>query len=294
MKKFLPILMCIILTACSSMQLQKGTAVSDQNKDSIFVPETKKVNIINDNGSTIKERFNLPQGYERIITEEGSFGSFLRNQPLKPNGTVVKYYNGEIKNKNVHDAVLDIDVGNKDLQQCADAVMRLRAEYLFGKGLFEKIHFNFVSGFKADYPTWMQGNRILVEGNKVSWVKKASYSNDYKSFRQYMDMVFAYANTESLVKEMKNVPVEDMKIGDVFLKGSLPGHCVIVVDMAENKSSGDKIFIIAQSYMPAQDIHILKNLQNPELSPWYSTNFGDKLKTPEWEFSRNQLMRFHE
>jgi len=106
-----------------------------------------------------------------------------------------------------------------------------------------------------------------------------------------MDMVFAYAGTESLEKEMKKVYLEDMKIGDVFLKGSLPGHCVIVVDMAENNETGEKLFMIAQSYMSEQDIHILKN-NCSNLSPWYSMNFGERLKTPEWEFTEDQLYRF--
>jgi hypothetical protein len=44
--------------------------------------------------------------------------------------------------------------------------------------------------------------------------------------------------------------------------------------------------------MPAQEMHILKNLENGDGNPWYSINFGDRLNTPEWEFSRDQLMRF--
>jgi len=85
-----------------------------------------------------------------------------------------------------------------------------------------------------------------------------------------------------------------MKIGDVFLKGEDPGHCVIVVDMAENLTNGEKLFMIAQSYMPAQDIHILKNLSNKEISPWYRLNFGESLNTPEWRFNKNQLVRFQD
>jgi hypothetical protein len=91
---------------------------------------------------------------------------------------------------------------------------------------------------------------------------------------------------------MKKVSLEDIQIGDVFIKGASPGHTVIVVDMAKNKSTGELIFLIAQSYMPAQEIHLLKNLQNDSISPWYPVNFGDTLNTPEWDFSRDQIKRF--
>ena len=74
-------------------------------------------------------------------------------------------------------------------------------------------------------------------------------------------MVFAYANTVSLERQLKSVDVKDMQIGDVFMKGPLPGHCVIVVDMAENEETGEKLFMIAQSYMPAQEIHVLKTIK---------------------------------
>ena len=74
-----------------------------------------------------------------------------------------------------------------------------------------------------------------------------------------------------------------MQPGDVFIKGGSPGHAVIVVDMAVN-SSGKKIFLLAQSYMPAQDIHILNNPMSPEFSPWYELNDNSLIYTPEWVF----------
>ena len=91
---------------------------------------------------------------------------------------------------------------------------------------------------------------------------------------------------------MKSEAIEDMQIGDLFLKGATPGHAVIIMDMAKNKKTGEKIFLLAQSYMPAQDIHILKNPDSEQLSPWYSVNFGEVLETPEWTFEKGQLMRF--
>lgn len=252
-------------------------------------PEFKLINI---EGNTIEERIKVPEGFERTNTAEESFGHFLRNLSLKPHGSRVQFYNGQEKTRDVYAAVVDMDIGTRDLQQCADAVISLRAEYLYQQEQYDEIHFNFVNGFFADYGKWMQGNRIAVNGNQVSWVKKTGYSNDYQSFRKYLDIVFAYAGTASLDQELKHAAVEEMSIGDIFIQGGSPGHCVIVVDMAENKVTGEKIFMLAQSYMPAQDIQILKNPTNKKLSPWYPLNFGDTLMTPEWTFTKDNLKRF--
>ena len=49
-------------------------------------------------------------------------------------------------------------------------------------------------------------------------------------------------------------------------------------------------FLIAQSYMPAQDIHIVKN---PKGGVWYSLkDLNIELFTPEWTFPLNALHRF--
>jgi hypothetical protein len=256
--------------------------------------EQQAANLLYPEGKIIEERFQPPKGFERMQTAQGSFSEYLRKLPLKEHGSKVKLYNGETKSREVYEAVVDMDIGERDLQQCADAVMRLRAEYLYDKGLFDKIHFNFTNGFAARFSRWIRGERIMVKGNNASWVKKTDYCDDYPTFRNYLDMVFSYAGTLSLSREMLKIPVEAMEIGDVFLKGALPGHCVIVVDMAENRETGDKLFMLAQSYMPAQDIHILKNEENGEMSPWYPLHFGERLETPEWSFTQDQLMRFSE
>ena len=279
MKKISIILIAMLLTAC----LAVGFFV--KNSDD----ETK---LINENGETVQARIIVPEGFERTPVPQGSFGEYLRNLPLKAHGSKVKYYNGRTKPRNVYEAVLDMDIGNRNLQQCADAAIRLRAEYLYETEQYDKIHFNFTNGFRADYATWMEGNRIQVQGNEVNWIKQAGYSKDYASFRKYLDMVFAYAGTLSLSKEMQKVPFEEMQIGDLFIEGGSPGHCVIVVDMAENKTTGEKNFLIAQGYMPAQDIHILKNPAKCDDNPWYSLKAGDKLITPEWEFDGEELGRF--
>lgn len=248
-----------------------------------------KSSLINAKGCTLQTRFNLPTGFERKPLPANSFGAYLRNLPLKPDGAKVHYYDGTVKTEDVYDAVVNLDIGNKDLEQCADAVIRLRGEYLYALKEYDKIAFNFTNGFNADYSEWIKGNRIVVNGNNVSWRKSAAPSNTYKDFREYMDEVFTYAGTLSLSKSLKSKDIKDIAIGDVFIKGGSPGHAEIVVDVAEN-AKGEKLFMLAQSYMPAQETQILKNPTSPMLSPWYNLKYiGDVLVTPQWTFTSSQL-----
>jgi hypothetical protein len=248
-------------------------------------------NLVNKQGKTLQERFKTPDGYERVGVD--AFGKYLRNLPLKPHGSMVHYYDGKVKDKpGVYEAVVHMDIGKQNLQQCADAIMRLRAEYLLAAGEADKIHFNFTNGFNAEYAKWRQGYRIAINGNSVSWTKRANVGDSYTSFRSYMDVVFSYAGTMSLSKELKPVAYAAMQPGDVFIIGGSPGHAVIVVDMAKNRA-GKKLYMLAQSYMPAQDIQILCNPNNKDLSPWYELDESvNAVITPEWDFTAGDLKRF--
>lgn len=250
-------------------------------------------NLINPQGTDIVTRIIPPAGYKRQAYASNSFAYYLSHLKLKPHGSKVKYYNGDDKPADgVYIAVVDMDIGHRNLQQCADAVMRLRGEYLYKTGQYDKIHFNFTNGFRVDYRKWRQGYRVAVNGNKARWIKSAAPSGSYTAFRKYMDLVFAYAGTLSLSKELVTVPLEDIKPGDVFIRGGSPGHAAIVVDVAEDKHH-NKVFLLAQSYMPAQEIQILINPNNPDISPWYAVNeTGDVLVTPEYTFKRTELKRF--
>lgn len=286
-KILLVLLISIFLTGCNNMD-NSNLVEGDKNKPTPIEEIVEEI-IISKEAMTIQDRYSTPIGFDRIEVEENSFGEYLRNQKLKPYGEKVLYYDGREKNKsNVYESVFQVDIGNRDLHQCADAIMLLRAEYLYSLEKYEDIKFNFVSGFNAEYKKWMEGNRIKVDGNSVSYYKATDYSNTYESFRKYMDMVFAYSGTLSLNQELQPVEIEDMKIGDVFIVGGSPGHAVVVVDMAENHN-GDKIFMLAQSYMPAQETQLLINPNDKTISPWYSLKDAEKLITPEWKFELENL-----
>lgn len=222
---------------------------------------------------TLEQRFPPPPGFERIAAAPDSFAEWLRGLPMKPAGAPVLLHTGAQKwRQDVHVGVIDIDVGARDLQQCADAVMRLRAEWLYANGRKREIAFN------------------DTKGKRLRFADRSR--QDYGGFRKYMDYVFAYAGTYSLERELGAVDVADVRPGDVFIKGGFPGHAVLVTDVAVNPATGEKRFLLTQSYMPAQEIHVLKNPNAPDGSPWYTTTFGDTLDTPEWRFTRQQLKRW--
>ena len=235
----------------------------------------------------VKTRFPPPTGFARHQPTTG-WSEYLRSLPLKPEGSAVLLYDGHKKVNQVHAAVIDLDIGTKNLQQCADAVMRLRAEYLYQQKLYDQIHFNFTNGWTCAYSKWSAGYRVKIKGNKTWWEKGASPSYSYESFRKYLDVVFMYAGTYSLARELNSVNIENLKIGDVFIQGGSPGHAVLVVDVVFNVSTSKKRFLLAQSYMPAQDIHVLYDFTTK--SPWFEP--GDLIETPEWIFYAQDLKRF--
>lgn len=261
-------------------------------RNSLFKGQTRS-DLDTKTSNILIKRFDSPEGYERMLYKAQSYEIWLRNSRLKAYNTPVYLFNGDLKkNQHIHAAVLSFDVGTSDLQQCADAVMRLRAEYLFQKKAFDSITFTFTNGTKAPYSKWRNGYRAHVSGNNVTWVKKANVDTSYAAFRKYMNTVFMYCGTYSLSKELKAVSIANIKAGDVFITGGFPGHAMIVMDVAKNKTTGKKVFMLAQSYMPAQDIHVVKNLNNAEISPWFEIPEDSTLDTPEWTFGVGDLKRF--
>lgn len=242
-------------------------------------------------GKTLQKRILEPEGYQRIHCKKGSFGQFLRNYPLKKHGSPVLLYNKEEKgNQNAHAAVFKLPIEKEDLQQCADSIMRMYAEYFWKTGQKERIRFHFVDGFLAEYTKWRDGYRIQVGSHSSNWVKSASYNDSYSNFKKFMRVVFAYAGTLSMEEESKKIALEKLKIGDIFIKGASPGHVVMVVDVCKNEE-GKKAFLLAQGYMPAQEFQLLKNPSHEEDVWYYEEEIGDTFQTPEYSFEKESLRR---
>ena len=240
--------------------------------------DNSKIAII-PSGTTPLKRIKAPRGYDWITEERGSFGEFLQNTKLKKTGSeILDFRQNPINNQSEHVAIMDYDIGEKDLQQCADAVIRLRAEYLYQQKRFDDISFHFTNGDTCSWNDYKIGIRPkLISSTQIAFIKNAKEDDSYKSFRNYLDVVFMYAGTISLNKE--SIGISDnkkIKTGDFIVTPGSPGHAVIIVGRAKNKQ-GEIIFLLAQGYTPAQSIHVITNPYDEKINPWYKL---DVLKSP--------------
>lgn len=197
---------------------------------------------------------DVPEGYERISDDETGFADYLRNLPLAAEDEQVHIFSGELVDSLLPYTyrVINMPLFNR-YEQCADVCIRMRAEYLFRTRQFRKIHFE-----DTQYNTM-----------RYYW------GGRWSKFVPYLRYVFKFANTESLIHEMPQRPLSEMQVGDMFVYCNKDredkdyGHAIMVADVARNPVTGKKIFMLLQGSTPACDIHILKNRENPALSPWF-------------------------
>ncbi len=233
-----------------------------------------------------------PEGYTRVPVEAGSFGAWLRGLPLRPEGTpVLSHRGGEILAGDDRRlaAVAELDVGTANLQQCADSIIRLHAEWLWASNQRERIAYRFASGHEASWTRYAAGDRARVSGAKVEWVRGAAADSSRATFRAYLDLVFTYAGTVSLAPLKGRPSAKDVRPGDFFVLGGSPGHAVLVLDVAAN-AEGHRVALVGQGFMPAQDFHVLSQASGD--GPWFPLD-GDTVATPFWKpFPWSSLRRF--
>ena len=164
MKPNLSLLAILVLfSSCAKSQSnQQATSIVEPNS-MIVAEETIPF------PSAISET-PTPKGYIRAGAPANSWAEYLRQLPLKLEGTPVYCYDSSKSYwTNSAYGVIDMEIGNQDLQQCADAIIRLRAEWLYQQKRYSDIHFKFTNGFNCEYLRYAKGERVRVQGNKTSW-----------------------------------------------------------------------------------------------------------------------------
>lgn len=264
-----------------------------QQKVKHIASAVKVTDHINKDKLTIASRVKVPEGYKRVSYAEGSFQDYLRNYKLKPHGSkIINYDNSEYFWQLGHIGILDIPVPRNGLQQCADALIRVRSEYLWDNNRKDEIGFNFTSGHYCSWKKYAEGYRPKIKGNEVSFHKTASKDTSKSNFYKYLNLIYTYSGTLSLYHELPKInDVSNLKIGDMLIKGGSPGHIAIICDEVVN-DKGEKLFLLFQGNTPAQSVHLLKNLEDNDISPWYQLEKDAVIPVSNYTFYDSKFVRF--
>lgn len=249
---------------------------------------------INPTGNRVSTRFFAPPGYERVSVDSGSMGHHLRNTYLLPADAQVYYYDGKVKfQQNVYEAVIDWDI-TSNVMTGSDAVLWFHSEYMYKMGAYDKIEYPLHSGFMMEFDKWVQGQRSVMEDNAFRWEKRAEPDSNYFALRNFQEFTYAYADYKAVLHIVEKSSVEEIGFGTVLVSTDRWGHAVIVIDVAEDET-GDRAFLLAQAFVPAQQMQILQNPAGGEHAPWYTVSQIDSvIKTPEWTFTTDEVYRFKE
>ena len=287
MKKGLLVLLIILAIGLIAFQLKPVKKAVDTVAAIIETPS-----LINKDSLTIKTRVNIPEGYKRVSYPKGSFEEYLRNYKLKPFGSkIINYNDSEYFWQRGHIGILEIPVPKNGLQQCADALIRIRSEYLWGNNRKDEIGFKFTSGHYCSWIKYAEGFRPKIDGKKVSFHKTASANHSKENFYKYLNLIYMYSGTLSLYNELESVKAEDLKIGDMLIKGGSPGHIVMLADEVINEE-GQKLFLLFQGNTPAQSVHLVKNLEDSSISPWYKLKDDAVIPVSNYTFGSAKFVRF--
>ncbi len=240
----------------------------------------------------LASRFAPPAGFQRVPVAPDSWAYWLRHLPLLPPQTPVYTREGDIVlagDDPFLGAVIDIDV--RRYQECADTIMRLRAEYLLQAGRDDEIVFHLTAPGTISWDQWMQGFRPRQSGSKLLFTKTAAPNASRKTFEAFLDAVFMWCGTLSLARDGSAVGDRPVEIGDFFVRGGSPGHAMIIVDLATD-DAGHARALIAQGFMPAQSAHVVTSDAG---DVWFDVSSGATVRISMWDgFTRADLRRFED
>ncbi len=288
MKKILLVILALVVVVAFAYQFKPVKKSVEIISSAIKTPD-----LVNKDSLTIQSRVNIPVGFKRVEYATGSFQEYLRNYELKPFGSkIINYDDSQYFWQSGHVGVLEIPVPKNGLQQCADALIRVRSEYLWDNNRKDEIGFNFTSGHYCSWSKYAEGYRPKIDGNKVSFHKTAAKDHSKTNFYKYLNLIYTYSGTLSLYNELPKInDVSKLQIGDMLIKGGTPGHIAIICDEIVNET-GDKLFLLFQGNTPAQSVHLVKNLEDSTISPWYKLEKDAVISVSNYTFYDSKFVRF--
>jgi hypothetical protein len=220
----------------------------------------------------------VPEGYSRIITDKNSFANWIRKLPLKPAGSNVRDFRGNIF-KSTDDStvafVINWPIAGKRLEQCMDILVRFYAEYLWNMQEQVKLSLPLPGRHLLKWTDWQLGYRPKFKGINFELIKSTKFNSSKNNYNQYLNLIFAETHTQQFYYAYPEINRHEVRIGDFIVKKGVKGHAVLIVDLAKN-ANGNLIALIGQGDTPACEFYLLNYKTK---NPWFPLRF-DKEALP--------------
>ncbi len=220
---------------------------------------------------TVRQRFEPPAGFTRMVVPDNGFAAWLRQLPLKESGNPVLDFRGKTfkqGNDTTVAAVADMNIKGRRLEQCMDVLLRFYAEYLIETGKQDSICFPLPDGLTLSWQQWRAGLRPHFKGLHFQLRQSAAAGSSTKSFRRYLDTIFSYSGSQTFYHYYPQIPLKDIRSGDFIVRKEGKGHAVLIVDVAQN-ARGEKAALVGQGDTPACQFYLLKGKNG---SAWFPLN----------------------
>ncbi len=217
---------------------------------------------------SLAARVAPPEGFSRVEVTDGSFADWLRHLPVAPSDAAVKSGCGKVV-LSADDPSLAVVVclqpHDNRLLSAVSMMVRLRAEYAWTMRRVQDVSFHLTSGQSSSWRDWAAGVRPKIDGRRVNFRKTAEPNSSRVSFCGYLETLFQFASTYSLLDDTRQASDNAVEVGDIFVRPGRPGHAMMIVDVATSDEGGKVKVLLAEGGWPAQTFHVLRG---PDGSPW--------------------------
>jgi hypothetical protein len=213
----------------------------------------------------------VPAGFTAAEYPAGSYSQWIRSLPLK-HGLEIRDHEGRPVNRSFYQtwAVAEMPLMFQgDLEQCADWAMRFWAEYHRSAGKLDKLYLFDYNG------------------------RKKTFKSSGKTFRKFLKWAFDNTNSYSLKKGCAVAQPDKMRAGDMVVqneKGGI-GHVSIVMGVCKGQT-GEALFLMGFSYMPAQEFHIERAPEGYGKEGWFTLEGYYRYLNENMNLGRPVLRRF--
>jgi len=228
--------------------------------------------------SNIGEISPPSKDFYRIEVKKNSFADFLRKLSLKKPGSNVVNYRGGVFKSGADTSVafvVDMDIAGRRLEQCMDILIRLYAEYLWGKKQMANFILPLPGGHWLEWQDWKMGFRPVFKGIDVSMFRSAQPDSSHQSYTAFLNTIYSESHTQQFYHAYQPIERREVKIGDIIIKKGTKGHAIMIMDLTKNEH-GQMMALIGNGDTPACQFFLLNYKTK---NPWIPLNFDQETLT---------------